>query len=55
MKNYNITLTNRQQRYHPEKLIKKEYFTGEEILPSDQSRIMQGAKFTIKVFFRKSF
>ena len=29
-----------------EKIDKYEYFTGEEILPSDQSRIIKQAKFT---------
>ena len=30
------------------KIDKYEYLTGEEILPSDQSRMIQQAKFTLK-------
>ena len=39
MKNYNMTLTEKQQKYqhhHVEKVDKNEYLTGEEILPSNR-------------------
>ena len=44
-----MILTQNQQKYqycHPEKLINNEYLTGKEILPSDQNRIIEQAKFT---------
>ena len=43
MKNYNTTLTENQKKYlhdHYVKIDKYEYLTGEEILQSDQSRII---------------
>ena len=46
MKNYNMILTEKQQKYqhfHQAKLIN---IKGEDILPSDQSRIVEQAKFT---------
>ena len=49
VKNCNMILTENQQKYqhyHPEKLINNEYFTGKEILTSDQNRIIEQAKFT---------
>ena len=46
MKNYNMILTEKQQALLSNKIDKYEYSTGEEILPSDQSRIMEQAKFT---------
>ena len=56
MKNCNIILTKKQQKYydhHLEKLVnmswkigKYVYFTGEEILPFDQRRVIEQAKFT---------
>ena len=46
MKNYNMILTEKQQALLSNKIDKYEYITGEEILPSDQSRIMEQAKFT---------
>ena len=36
----------KHQLYRPEKYDKYEYLTGDEILPSDQSRIIEQAKFT---------
>ena len=38
MKNYNMTLIERLDKY--------EYLTSEEILPSNQQKIIQQAKFT---------
>ena len=46
MKNYNTILTEKQQKLFSGKIDKYEYLTGEEILPSDQSRIIEHAKFT---------
>ena len=48
MKNYNMILIEKQQRqqhYHQVKLINK-FLTGEEILPSDQSRIIEQATYS---------
>ena len=53
MKNYNMILTEKQQKYqhyHQVKIDKSEYLTGEEILPSDQRRMIEQAKFTRKSF-----
>ena len=49
MKNCNTILTEKQQKYQhysQVKLINTEYFTCEEILLFDQSRITEQAKFT---------
>ena len=46
MKKHNTILTEKQQKYHLEKHYKHVYFTGEEILRSGQSRIIEQAKFT---------
>ena len=50
MKNCNMILTEKQekyQHYHLEKLINTNTLcTGEEILPSDQRRVIEPAKFT---------
>ena len=49
IKNRNMILTEKQQEcqhYCPEKSDKYKYLTGKEILPSDQSRIIEQAKFT---------
>ena len=49
MKSYSTTLTKKLQKYqhyHQVKYDKHEYLTGEVILPSDQSRITEQAKFT---------
>ena len=49
MKNCNMTLTEKQQKhqqYYLEKNDKYEYLKGEEILPSDQIRVIEQAKFT---------
>ena len=48
MKNCNKILTENKQKYHNCRQVKlvNEYLTGEEILPSDQSRITEQAKFT---------
>ena len=48
MKNCNMILTEKQQKYQPDhlaKIDKYEYLTGEEILPSNQSQIIGQAKF----------
>ena len=48
MKNCNMILTDKQQKYqldHLAKIDKYEYLTGEEILPSNQSQIIGQAKF----------
>ena len=48
MKNYNITLIERLRKYQllsSGKIDKYEYLTGEEILPSNQQRIIEQAKF----------
>ena len=47
-KNFNMVLTEKQQKYqhyYPQKKDKYEYLTGEEILPSVQSRVIEQAKF----------
>ena len=49
MKNYNTILKEKQQKHRAlssGNIGKYEFFTGEEILPSDQSRIIEQAKFT---------
>ena len=49
MKNYHTILREKQQKcqhYRQVKIDKYEYLTGEEILPSDQSRITEQEKFT---------
>ena len=46
--NYSTILTEKQQKYHAlssGRADKYEYLTGEEILPSDQSRTIEQAKF----------
>ena len=48
MKNYNMILTEKQQKYHhyhPEKLIKMSFLQCEEILPPNQRRVIEPAKF----------
>ena len=48
MKNGNMILTEKLQKYphyHREKIDKYAFVTSEEILPSDQSRITEPAKF----------
>ena len=50
-----MVLTEKQQKYqhyYPQKKDKYEYLTGEEILPSVQSRVIEQAKFLL---LRKSF
>ena len=50
MKNYNMTLIEKQpkyQPYHQAKLMSMNiYFTGAEIIPSNQQKIIEQAKFT---------
>ena len=51
MKNYNMTLIERPQKYQfyhlsSGKIDKYEYLTGEEILPTNQQQIIEQAKFT---------
>ena len=48
-KNYNMILTEKQQKIltlSSPKIDQYEYLTGEEILPSNQSRIIEQAKCT---------
>ena len=47
IKNYNAILTEKQQKYQLSsgKIDKYEYFTSEEILPSNQRQIIEEAKF----------
>ena len=49
IKKSNMILTEKQQKYQhylQVKLIDNEYLAAKEILPSDQSRIIEQAKFT---------
>ena len=49
MKNFKIILTEKQQKtsaLSPGKIDKYEYLTGEEILPTDKSRIIEQDKST---------
>ena len=49
MRNCNTILIQKQQKISalsPDKTDKYEYLTGEKILPSDQGRVIQEAKFT---------
>ena len=49
MKNYNMILIEKLKKfqlYYLEKLLNNEYLTGEEILPSTQTRIIEQAKLT---------
>ena len=46
MKNYNTILIEQHQNDQHYHQVKHEYLTGAEILPSDQSRIIEQAKFT---------
>ena len=49
MKNYNMTLTEKPQKYqhyHQLELIKNECVAGEEILPSNRCQIIEQARFT---------
>ena len=50
MKNYNTILTKKQQKYQHYRQVKliheREYPTGGDILPSDQSIIIEQEKFT---------
>ena len=62
MKNCNMTLTEKRQQNRQQKEAAKisalwswkieecEYLTGKEILPSDQSRMIEQAKFTYSPF-----
>ena len=57
IKNYNMTLTDKQQNYqhyHLAKIDKYEYLIGEEILPSNQTQIIEQVKFVCSPL-RKSF
>ena len=48
IKNYNMILTEKQQQsqhYHPEKIDKYEFLTVEQILPPNQRRVIEQAKF----------
>ena len=46
--------TQKYQPYHQAKIDRYQYFTGEEILPSNQKQIIQQAKFTYSPL-RKAF
>ena len=47
MKNCNIILTEKQQKYqHYHQVKLKNYLTSEELLPSDQRKMIEQAKFT---------
>ena len=48
LKNYNMILKKRQQKsaLSSSKIDKYEYLTGEEILPSDQRRVIEQTKFS---------
>ena len=46
MKNYNTIKAAKLSALSSEKIDKYEYLTGEEILPSDQRRVIEQAKFT---------
>ena len=57
MKNYNMILTEKQQKistWSTVKVDKYEYLAGEKILPSDQNRVTEQAKFTYSPL-RKAF
>ena len=54
MKNFNTTLIERQQKYQLYHLIKYEYLTGEEILPSNKQQIIEQDKFEYSPL-RKAF
>ena len=45
MKNYNTIKAAKLSALSSEKIDKYEYLTGEEILPSDQRRVIEQAKF----------
>ena len=51
MKNYNAILTEAAKisALSSSEIDKYEYLTGEEIFPSDQSRIIEQAKFTYSI------
>ena len=46
MKNYNMILIERLQKYQLYQIDKYEYITGEEILPSNHQQVIEQAKFT---------
>ena len=46
MKSYNMILTEKQQKYQHYYLKKLNNITGEEILPSEQRRVIEQANFT---------
>ena len=46
MRNYNMILIEKRQKYHLRYRNKYEYLTGEEILSSNQKQIIEQAKFT---------
>ena len=43
--NYNMIITGKQEKYQFYHLEKKYHLTGEEILPSNQRKIIEKAKF----------
>ena len=54
MKNCNTILAEKQQKYQLyrlEKIDRYEFFTGEEILPPGQRRVIKQAKFAYSLFF----
>ena len=46
MKNYSAILKEKQQKYKHYYQVKYEYFTGEKVIPYDQSRITEQATST---------
>ena len=57
MNNCNMILTEKQQTYQhllSKKIEKYEYLTGEEMLPSDQRRLIKQAKFTYSLLEKAS-
>ena len=54
MKNCNTILAEKQQKYQLyrlEKIDRYEFFTGEEVLPPGQRRVIKQAKFAYSLFF----
>ena len=59
---FNIIITEKQQKYwhyHQAKLIKYEYLTGKEILPFNQSQMIEQAKIAysllVKAFEKQTY
>ena len=52
MKSYNMKLTKKAPKITGKKKAKYEYLAGEEILPPDQSRMIEQAKFSYSPFLK---